>query len=182
MKRRSSYGCLFLWSRDFCCVTDFRLLGCFLLIDGRERSAKQKLNAQLEKLVAQGLPIDDATLLTFTNSLTSQEDTKEWISVLALLTSDDFAKTTRGVPMFDTEAAEPLEVPAPDTPALVNRWIRPIWISPRSGQTRFEKLLQYFGRKSRQPVSFFAKWSELRGRVTRLSLKQLQPGAKPVRF
>ncbi len=192
MKRRSSYGCLFYGVAIFVALPIFVCLVAFLLIAGRERSAKQKLNAQLEKLVAQGLPIDDATLLTFTNSLTSPEDTKEWISVLALLTSDDFAKTTRGVPMFDTEAAEPLEVPAPDTPALVKPDLdkpdldkpdldKPDLDKPDLGQTDLETPTVLWAQEQ-ATREFLAKWSELRGRVTRLSLKQLQPGAKPVRF
>jgi hypothetical protein len=74
--------------------------------------------------------------------------------VLGELTGEAFAKSTHGIPLFDANAAEELVVPSPGI----------TWTEEQA--TR----------------DFLAKWSELHSSVSRLSLKQLEPASKPVRF
>ena len=154
MKPRSSRGCLLYGVGFFFGVPLLLLLVGFLIIAGRERSSKRKVNDRIEKIVAQRLPVNNDTMLSFTNSLTSKEDTKEWIAVLGELTSEEFTKSVTGVQHFDPAATEEMDVPGPGK----------AWAN--------EKVTR----------DFLDKWSDLRSRISRLSQKQLEPGAKPVRF
>ncbi|MDX1925562.1 MAG: hypothetical protein SFV81_03535 [Pirellulaceae bacterium] len=154
MRPIASRGCLFYGLGFFFGIPLLLALVGFLVIAGRERAAKRKLDDRLQKIVAQGLPVDNETMLSFTNSLTSKEDTKDWLAALGELTSEAFSKSTDGVPIFDPKATDELIVPA-------------------AGQTwSNEKVTR----------DFLTKWKDLFSRVSRLSLKQLEPGTKPVRF
>ena len=152
MKQRSNRGCVLYGIGFFVGFPLILLVLVLLNIASRERSSKQKLNERLDEIVAQGLPVDDATMLTFSNNLTSQADTKAWLAVLRELTSDEFTKSTQGIPNFDA-TDEPV-VPAPEH----------VWAEEQV--TR----------------KFLAQWSELSNKVSRLSMQQLELGAKPVRF
>lgn len=154
MNKRSNRGCL-LYGIGFFLGLPL-LLGIVgaLLFAGRERSAKRKLDERLSKIVAQGLPIDDDTLLVFANSLTSKENTKDWLAALSELTSESFSKSTKGVPIFDSDPEQELVVPAPGKAWAEEKTVR----------------------------DFLANWSDLRFRISKLSMKQLEPGVKPVRF
>jgi hypothetical protein len=154
MRPRSSRGCLFYGLGFFFGIPILLAIVGFLVIAGRERAAKRKLDARVQKIAAQGLPVDNETMLNFANSLTSKEDTKDWLAVLGELTSEGFSKSTDGVPIFDPKATDELIVPAPGQ----------IWLD--------EKVTR----------DFLAKWNSLFGKVSRLSMKQLEPGTKPVRF
>ena len=154
MKPRSSRGCLLYGVGFFFGIPLLLLLVGFLIIAGRERSSKRKVVQHIEKIVAQRLPVDNQSMLSFTNSLTSKEDTKEWIAVLGELTSEEFGKSVTGVQHFDPAATEEMDVPEPGK----------AWAN--------EKVTR----------DFLDKWSDLRGRISRLSMKQLEPGSKPVRF
>jgi hypothetical protein len=112
MKPRSSRGCLLYGVGLFFGIPLLLLIVGLAIIAGRERSAKRKVADRLDKITAQGLPVDDETMLDFTNSLTSKVDTKEWLTVLGELTSKEFSKSTTGVPLFDPAQSEEFEVPA----------------------------------------------------------------------
>ncbi len=154
MKRSSNRGCLFYGGGFFVGLPLLLLAIGLLVITGQERASKRKLIERIDKIVAQGLPVDDSTMLSFTNSLTSKEDTKEWLAVLGELTSDGYVKSAKGIPLLDPLAEEERVVPAPG-----QAW-------------GYEKVTR----------DFISNWNDLRSKVLKLSLKQLEPGAKPVRF
>lgn len=144
------------------------LIALFVLIVlGRERSARRELNVRLDRIKAQGLPVDNASMQTYFNKLTSDEYTEAWLEAIAEATSDEFNDSCEGVPRFDAsidgeipaskaEASHRLEGDAGDSD---EPW-------PEEGATR----------------RFLARWNGLGNRVQRLALAQLADGAKPVRF
>lgn len=152
MKQRANRGCVLYGVGFFVGMPLLLVVIGLLVIAGRERASKRMLNERLDKIVAEGLPVDDATMLNFTNSLTSTQDAKAWLAVLGELTSNEFTKSAQGVPIFSATAE--IIVPAPE-----HAWAE-------------EKVTR----------EFLATWSELENEISRLSMRQLEPQAKSVRF
>ena len=152
MKQRSHRGCVLYGIGFFVGMPLLLVVIGLLVIAGRERASKRMLNERLDKIVAQGSPVDDATMLNFTNRLTSTQDTKAWLAVLGELTSTEFTKSAQGVPIFSATAE--IIVPPPE-----HAWAE-------------EKVTR----------DFLATWSELEKEISRLSMRQLEPQAKSVRF
>ena len=112
MKQCANRGCVLYGVGFFVGMPLLLVVIGLLVIAGRERASKRMLNERLDKIVAEGLPVDDATMLNFTNSLTSTQDTKAWLAVLGELTSNEFTKSAQGVPIFSATAE--IIVPAPE--------------------------------------------------------------------
>ncbi len=216
MAKRTGLGC---WFWGFAFVVGLPLLliviGALVFV-GRERSARRELASRLEQLVAEGMPIDDATLLDFTDRMASRENTDAWLGVLKQFGSKEFKEAVDGVPLFDPQIQ--VNVPPPGEAWPVDKW--PAEQIATDGEVQLaeqvseqEPALQSeldapseevgaiagadepgvgLGSPSLVPDErgvdeqtvrrFLANWSELHDRIWRLSMKQLEPNAKGVRF
>ncbi len=150
-KPRSKRGCLVISLLLFFGFPVLLIACAALMFLGRESAARRELTDRLEQLKAKNLPVDDATMADFYHELTSNDDSKAWSALLAELTSDEFNKSSRGLPIFN-DAVPPIPGPG-------ETW--------EQQQATREFLLQF---------------SDLQRELTQLSLKQLQPGAVPVRY
>ncbi len=124
-----------------------------LLLIGRERSARQKLNARVESILAQGLPVDNASMTIYHKSLTSADHTQAWLDVLEELTGESFNASYEGVPLFDAKI-EQTSWPIPGTPWAEESAVR----------------------------RFLEQWEPLHQQIADLSRQQLRAGVSPVRF
>ena len=211
MAKRTGLGC---WFWGFCFVIGLPLLLTIigvLIFVGRESSARRQLNSRLEQLTAQGMPIDDATLLDFSNGLTSSQYTEAWQDVFQQFESQEFKQAISGVPLFDGKISA--EIPAPGDSWPVDKWLDQ---GAASGQVSIDQVTadqttdlagsseetesqvgvdeqqsglgmgvlppDELGIDEQTVRRFLANWSELHDRIYQLSIKQLEPGTKGVRF
>ncbi|HBE66875.1 MAG TPA: hypothetical protein DDW52_01870 [Planctomycetaceae bacterium] len=78
------------------------LIGLVLLIFGwRDASAGRRLQQRLDAISSEGLPVDNATMEAYYNSLTTTEQTDDWLAVLEEMQSQEFRDSIEGVPIFD---------------------------------------------------------------------------------
>jgi len=208
MAKRTGLGCWF-WGFSFVVGLPLLLLiiGALVFM-GRERSARRELNSRLEQLAAAGMPIDDATLLDFTDGLTSREHTDAWLGVLKQFGSKEFKEAVGGVPLFDPQIHT--EIPPPGEAWPVDKWpaeqiaIDAAASAPEEalelavsaeGMGAIDGVDEHQMGMELQPLmpeergvdeqtvrKFLARWSELHDRISQLSMKQLEPNAKGVRF
>lgn len=78
------------------------LIGLVLLIFGwRDATAGNRLQQRLDAIRSEDLPVDDASMQTYYNSLTTTKQTADWLAVLEELQSQEFRESIAGVPVFD---------------------------------------------------------------------------------
>ncbi len=213
MAKRSGMGCWF-WGFCFVFGLPILLLGVGALIFvGREQSARRELTSRLEALVADGMPVDDASLLEFTNGLTSHKHTDAWLDVLQQFQSAEFKAAVGGVPMFDPQLEAEVPAPGESWPVdqrqaesvLTEEVASTSKVSPESVESKADAefpnaefpsggdeplvaaelpplLPEERGVDEQTVRKFLANWSEMHDRIQELSMKQLEPGAKGVRF
>lgn len=97
----------FLWRLIFSIFAVPFLLLClatFLFRVGytiRENSGRQAMNVELEKLVSEGLPVDDKSIEELYGSRTSNEHVEDWLRLLATIESPDMNDAFAGIPLLD---------------------------------------------------------------------------------
>lgn len=114
----------------------------FAMLGWRDSAAAARLEARLASIRAQGLPVDDASLNTYYQSLTSTDQTDAWLAILEELESEAFRQSIEGVPIFDGKLEENELSAEPGQP----------W--PAEARTR----------------EFLEQWSGLHDRTMRLSM------------
>ena len=187
MRKQSGWGC-WLWGIGIVVGTPLLLIVIGVLFFlGRERSARNQFNKRVEQLVAQGMPVDDATMLEFTNKRTSKENTRGWLAVFEQTESPEFKEWGKGVPTFDSQVTA-------NFPAPGEKWPEPKAVSDETAAPAVEGedvdlLSQLMLEGEQEPAiseshvrEFLANWSELHDKIAALSLKQLQADAKGVQF
>jgi hypothetical protein len=142
-----SFGCLFL------VVGPIFFIGSLaIFFVGRERAAAARLKSFLTELESKGLPHDSASLGTFYNSMTSDENVTEWKRLLQVLASEEFTSSIKGVPLFDGQVD---------------------FTPPPPGQVwEHEEATR----------KFLDRWQTVYSGLRDLSLDQLHPDAKPLRL
>lgn len=131
------------------------LVGILLLVIGffvRERSARQQLNQRIAQRAEANLPFDDASMTIYHHRLTETKNTDEWLQVIEEIGSNDYQTASQLVASYASSTVDAMIDPK---------------VSWESEQVTRE---------------FLAQHKQLHGRVQSLSLDQLQPDAKPVRF
>ncbi len=74
----------------------------------RNAAAQKKVDDLIEQLRAQGLPVDNASLMAYRDGLTSTKDLSEWLKVLITVESNEFKQSAQGLyPWSDAEAPLP---------------------------------------------------------------------------
>ena len=144
------YGCLFLFLAPVLLVI---LAGGLFL--GRERSAAKQLNARIDRLNAQGMPVDDTSLASTFQERTSEEDIASWLQILDELNGQEFRSASQNVPVFDGDPSN--QVPEQQVAS-------DIWTQEKA--TR----------------DLLSQADELLARIDELAARQLQIGTKPPRF
>lgn len=81
-----------------------------LLLVGRDRSARAKVEAKKEALASQGYPVDDQSFDTYAKQLQSSEFTDEWLDLIDAATSEKMTLSQTDLPVLGN--AE-LSVPPP---------------------------------------------------------------------
>ncbi len=137
-----TYGILFFIGLPFLLLA----IGAALWV-GRESSARNQLNQQIDRLRGEGLPVDNASTQAYYEARTSAEDTAAWLAVLAELTSDPFSQSAAGVPIFDGEVEAGVPGPGESwaeeqtTRDFLNRWqslhARTMRLATDAGPVRF---------------------------------------------
>ncbi len=189
MKKRSNFGC-WLWAIGLVVGIPLLLLIVGILVFfGRERSARNELTKRLDRLVAQGLPVDDASLLEFNKSMTSSEDTRAWQGVFKQFESPEFKQSSKGVPLFDGLVEMNIPAPGEKWPQrIAGEELAAFSDDSDLGATDLDLQDQGFSAVEENVIvesevrDFLANWSELHHKIAMLSLKQLEPEAKGVQF
>lgn len=150
--KRGPRGCLIYGIILFLGLPFLLLAIGALIFFGRERSARSELNARIDEIRRQGLPVDNRSMQDYHERLTTDEHTEEWIAILDELTGEEFSESCKGVPIFDGQIEE--QIPSPGEE----------WAAERTTRR------------------FMAKWFRVHDRISRLSRDQLKEGAKPIRF
>lgn len=121
-------SCL-LYGLVICFLLPVLLVGIALLVfAGRDASAKRLLEKRIEKLQAEGLPVDDESMADFHIDATSRRDLDVWLGILEELQSKQFSDSVDGVPIFDGKVENPIPVThgpwaeEETTRAFLNRW------------------------------------------------------------
>lgn len=155
-KAKPKRGCLFYGVIAFICMPILLILLLVGVLFARDRAAKRRVDAKLQELRAQNLPVDEPSLQTYYESLTSSENTSAWINLIGALAEPRFAEQgselIQGVPMFDGEVDS-------EIPAAKEAW-------PNEEAVR----------------KFVEETQDLYDKSIELSFRQLDTSAKPVRF
>lgn len=97
--KRSSRGCLLLGILFL--ALPFLCLGMIAVgFLARESSAKNELNARLDKIAAEGLPVDSSSIQKYAVDLTSTDRTDLWLEIHSILQSEEFVQSAKS---FDLE-------------------------------------------------------------------------------
>lgn len=168
----SNRGCL-TWAAWLLATVGALVFFLVVYFISRERTARFELSAKLERLAAQGMPIDDATMLQYHHQLTSSEHTQAWLLVLQKLTSRDFEQASAGIPELDPSVHG--QIPGPDeswnsasTP-IENTTINPV--DPNVVLADQDKVRL-----------FLTSTTTLHNDLSTLAKKHLDPNVKPVRL
>lgn len=83
------------------------LLGLGVLVLGwRDAAAGRRLQERLDAIRSEGLPVDNASMRTYYESLTTNDHTQEWLDVFAEMRQEAFQESSLGVPLFDRQIDE----------------------------------------------------------------------------
>ncbi|MEM7474406.1 MAG: hypothetical protein AAF483_05380 [Planctomycetota bacterium] len=187
---KTTRSCLFYAIFGFIVLPMLLICGTLGVFVARDKSAAGKIAVIKQEYIADGLPVDNASLDSYYSKMASDEHAGEWVGLLDEVTDEKLEPLIRGVAILGVdggeipvskemdpvlqssgtslvEAAEDLE-PEPNMDSGSEESFAGYESDVRWNQGRVRK--------------FLMTTAELRERIHTAAQRQLQPGVKPVRF